>query len=85
MHLNQFQNKCTTNATKPNKKHNTTLTILLGILKEEKNPNYLFYLKMVSAFVDMEDAVPSLSSSAASQKAKFSPRTNTHTYSLLHL
>lgn len=32
------------------------------------------YLKMVSAFVDMEDAVPYFSSSAASQKAKFSPK-----------
>lgn len=31
------------------------------------------YLKMVSAFADMEDAVPHFSSSAASQKAKFSP------------
>lgn len=33
---------------------------------------------MVSAFVDMEDAVPYFSSSAASQKAKFSPE-GTHT------
>lgn len=34
---------------------------------------------MVSAFVDMDDAVPYLSSSAASQKAKFSP-SGTHTH-----
>lgn len=34
---------------------------------------------MVSAFVDMEDAVPHFSSSAASQKARFSPVMHTHT------
>lgn len=32
---------------------------------------------MVSAFVDMEDAEPHFSSSAASQKAKFSPGKHT--------
>jgi len=31
------------------------------------------YLKMLSAFADIEEAVPHFSSSAASQKAKFSP------------
>lgn len=35
---------------------------------------------MVSAFVDMEDALPNFISSAASQKAKFSPGTHTHTH-----
>lgn len=34
---------------------------------------------MVSAFADMDEAVPHLSSSAASQKAKFSPGVNTNT------
>lgn len=37
---------------------------------------YSAYLKMVSAFADMEEAVPHFSSSAASQKAKFSPVKN---------
>lgn len=37
---------------------------------------YSAYLKMLSAFADMEDAVPHFSSSAASQKAKFSPDKN---------
>lgn len=35
---------------------------------------------MVSAFADMEDAEPNFSSSAASQKAKFSPGIHTHTH-----
>lgn len=39
--------------------------------------DYLSYLKMVSAFVDIDDAVPHFSSSAASQKAKFSPDVHT--------
>ncbi len=39
---------------------------------------YLSYLKMVSALADMEDAVPNFISSAASQKAKFSPETHTY-------
>lgn len=33
---------------------------------------------MISAFADMEAAVPHFSSSAASQKAKFSPGKNGH-------
>lgn len=41
--------------------------------KYENSPKDPSYLKMVSAFVDMDDAVPYVSSSAASQKAKFSP------------
>lgn len=38
---------------------------------------YSAYLKIISAFADMEAAVPHFSSSAASQKAKFSPGKNT--------
>lgn len=51
--------------------------IIFAHIEVKKNPNYLSHLKMVSAFVDMEDAEPHFSSSAASQKAKFSPGKHT--------
>lgn len=65
------------------KLHDIEQDIFLELLNKRNTEQivqakYLAYLKMISAFADMEAAVPHFSSSAASQKAKFSPGKNSH-------